>query len=193
MGIFLSGYCLLAVLPSAQADLIQWPELLRPTSPVMTTLDYQDTLVVSPDGKYLSDISTSFDGPQQIIDRQTNQVAYYSMILPTWRRLIRRAAFFFSTRRSSLFEMNHRLRRTVLRIPLFTTFFRKRLSRPSCDSFGRKTTLVTVFTSLLSGNAGGPNGLAKDFLLLSRKTRPAEMHAAECTQSLSNKIPGCQP
>jgi hypothetical protein len=43
-------------------------------------------------------------------------------------------------RRCSLLETNQRLRRTVLRTPLFTTFLRKRLSRESCDSPFRKFT-----------------------------------------------------
>lgn len=64
-------------------------------------------------------------------------------------RLIRRMAFFFEIRRSSLFETNQRLRRTVLRIPLLATFLRKRLSSASCDSFGRRFTVVNYLTSLL--------------------------------------------
>ena len=53
---------------------------------------------------------------------------------------MRRIAFFFSMRRCSLLETNQRLRRTVLRTPLFTTFLRKRLSRESWDSPFRKFT-----------------------------------------------------
>ena len=49
---------------------------------------------------------------------------------------MRRIAFFFWIRRNSLLEINQRLRRTVLRMPLFTTFLRKRLSNCSCDSLG---------------------------------------------------------
>jgi hypothetical protein len=49
-------------------------------------------------------------------------------------------AFFFSTRRSSLLEMNQRLRRRVLKTPLFTTFLRNRFIKESDDSLGRKTT-----------------------------------------------------
>src|SRR6266487_4595202 len=64
----------------------------------------------------------------------------YSVSLVNVRRLIRRIAFFFSMRRCSLLETNQRLRRTVLRTPLFTTFLRKRLSRESCDSPLRKFT-----------------------------------------------------
>jgi hypothetical protein len=52
--------------------------------------------------------------------------------------------FFFSTRRISLLEMNHRFRRIVLRTPLFTTFLRKRFNSISCDSFGRNTTVVII-------------------------------------------------
>jgi hypothetical protein len=70
------------------------------------------------------------------------------MIFPTWRRFNRRIAFFFSIRRSSLFEINQRLRRTVLSTPLFTTFFRNRFNNESCDSLGRKTTLANPLTSL---------------------------------------------
>ena len=66
--------------------------------------------------------------------------------------LDRRIAFFFSIRRSSLLEMNQRLRRTVLRTPLFTTFLRKRLSSESCDSFGRNFTLAKNLTSLQRWN-----------------------------------------
>jgi len=58
-------------------------------------------------------------------------------------------AFFFWIRRNSLFETNQRLRRTVLKIPLLATFLRKRLSNASCDSFGRKFTVVNFLTSLL--------------------------------------------
>ena len=53
---------------------------------------------------------------------------------------MRLIAFFFSMRRCSLFETNQRLRRTVLRTPLLTTFLRKRLSRESWDSPFRKFT-----------------------------------------------------
>ena len=62
-------------------------------------------------------------------------------------RLKRRIAFFFWIRRSSLFETNQRFRRTVLKIPLLATFLRKRLSSWSCDSFGRKFTVVNLITS----------------------------------------------
>ena len=58
----------------------------------------------------------------------TQLAASYSIVLLYWRRFIRRMAFFFSTRRSSLLLINQRLRRTVLRTPLFTTFLRKRFS-----------------------------------------------------------------
>jgi hypothetical protein len=68
------------------------------------------------------------------------------------RRLIRRIAFFFSIRRVSLFETNQRLRRTVLRTPLFTTFLRKRLSKESCDSPFLKFTDATGFTSFQDEN-----------------------------------------
>src|SRR5512135_1025282 len=53
---------------------------------------------------------------------------------------MRRIAFFLSMRRCSLLETNQRLRRTVLRTPLLTTFLRKRLSRESWDSPFRKFT-----------------------------------------------------
>src|SRR5262245_50883518 len=68
------------------------------------------------------------------------------------RRLIRRIAFFFSMRRCSLFETNQRLRRTVLKTPLFTTFLRKRLSRESWDSPLRKFTDAKPVTSFPHGN-----------------------------------------
>jgi hypothetical protein len=61
---------------------------------------------------------------------------------------MRRIDFFFWMRRSSLFETNQRLRRTVLRMPLLATFLRKRLSSWSCDSFGRRLTVANVLTSL---------------------------------------------
>src|SRR5688572_9071520 len=53
---------------------------------------------------------------------------------------MRRIAFFFSMRRVSLFETNQRLRRTVLKTPLLTTFLRKRFSKESWDSPLRKFT-----------------------------------------------------
>jgi hypothetical protein len=59
---------------------------------------------------------------------------------------MRRIAFFFSMRRVSLFETNHRLSRTVLKMPLFTIFFRKRLSKESCDSPLRKFTDANQIT-----------------------------------------------
>ncbi len=67
-------------------------------------------------------------------------------------RCDRRIAFFFSIRLFSLFEMNHRLRRTVLKTPLFTTFLRKRFSNESCDSFCLKFTVVKNFTSFQRWN-----------------------------------------
>ncbi len=73
------------------------------------------------------------------------------------RRLMRRIAFFLSIRRVSLFETNQRLRRTMLKTPLFTTFLRKRLSKESCDSPSRKLTTATSFTSFPSGNC--PKGI----------------------------------
>src|SRR5687768_12090285 len=66
--------------------------------------------------------------------------SFYSPSLVKVRRLIRRIAFFFSMRRCSLLETNQRLRRTVLRTPLLTTFLRKRFNRESCDSPLRKFT-----------------------------------------------------
>lgn len=76
----------------------------------------------------------------------------YSVTLPIWRRFIRRMAFFFSTRRSSLLEMNQRFLRTVLNTPLLTTFFLNRLSSWSCDSFWRNTTVGTPYHLLPSSN-----------------------------------------
>jgi len=66
---------------------------------------------------------------------------------------MRRIAFFFSMRRCSLLETNQRLRRTVLNTPLFTTFFRKRLSRESWDSPLRKFTDAKKVTSFPHGNS----------------------------------------
>ena len=60
---------------------------------------------------------------------------------------MRLIAFFLLMRRSSLLETNHRLRRTVLSMPLLATFFRKRLSSWSCDSFGRSVTEANCLTS----------------------------------------------
>src|SRR5690606_4638838 len=61
-----------------------------------------------------------------------------------WRRRARRIAFFFSIRRSSLFEICQRLRRTVLKIPLLVTRLRKRRSSDSCDSFGFNRTVAII-------------------------------------------------
>ena len=69
---------------------------------------------------------------------------------------MRRTAFFFSMRRCSLLETNQRLRRTVLRTPLFTTFLRKRLSRESCDSPERKFTDAKAFHLLPHGRYSIP-------------------------------------
>jgi hypothetical protein len=66
---------------------------------------------------------------------------------------MRRIAFFFSMRRCSLLETNQRLRRTVLRTPLLTTFLRKRLSRESCDSPFRKFTPANEIHLLCAWNA----------------------------------------
>src|SRR5579859_2406602 len=55
---------------------------------------------------------------------------------------MRRMAFFFSMRRTSLFDTNQRLLRSWLSSPLRITFFLKRLKSCSCDSFGRKVTDV---------------------------------------------------
>src|SRR5215216_4694178 len=57
--------------------------------------------------------------------------SFYSPSLVNVRRLMRRIAFFFSMRRCSLLETNQRLRRTVLKTPLLTTFLRKRFNRES--------------------------------------------------------------
>ena len=59
---------------------------------------------------------------------------------------MRRMAFFFAMRRCSLLEMNQRLLRIVLKIPLLTIFLRKRLSNESCDSPLRKFTEANEFT-----------------------------------------------
>jgi hypothetical protein len=59
---------------------------------------------------------------------------------------MRRIAFFFAIRRCSLLEMNQRLLRIVLRIPLLTIFLRNRLSRESWDSPFRKLTEANEFT-----------------------------------------------
>src|ERR1051325_5147618 len=78
--------------------------------------------------------------------------ATYSKVL-TVRRLRRRIAFFSSIRRCSLLETNQRLRRTVLKTPLLTTFLRKRLSRESCDSPFRKFTLANEIHLLPHGRS----------------------------------------
>src|SRR6185503_17451332 len=72
--------------------------------------------------------------------------SFYSPSLVKVRRLIRRIAFFFSMRRCSLLETNQRLRRTVLKTPLLTTFLRKRLRSESWDSPLRK------FTDAITGH-----------------------------------------
>ena len=59
---------------------------------------------------------------------------------------MRRIAFFLSIRRVSLFEMNQRLLRMVLKIPLLTIFLRKRLSNESWDSPLRKCTEANEIT-----------------------------------------------
>src|SRR4051812_1873749 len=59
-------------------------------------------------------------------------------------------AFFFSMRRTSLFDTNQRLLRSWLSSPLRMTFFLKRLKSCSCDSFGRKLTDV-IEIHLLAG------------------------------------------
>lgn len=51
-------------------------------------------------------------------------------------------AFFFAIRRSSLGETYQRRLRTSDRTRSRITVRRKRLSKPSCDSLGRKTTFV---------------------------------------------------
>jgi hypothetical protein len=75
------------------------------------------------------------------------QSAYAVSVSLGVRRLKRRIDFFFWIRRNSLFETNHRFRRTVLKMPLLATFLRKRFSNWSCDSFGRKVTDVNLLTS----------------------------------------------
>src|SRR6185436_19216593 len=70
---------------------------------------------------------------------------------------MRRMAFFFSMRRTSLLETNQRLLRSWLSRPLRITFFLKRLKSCSCDSLGRKLTDVMKFTSsrdAVSGEVG---------------------------------------
>jgi hypothetical protein len=79
--------------------------------------------------------------------------SFYSPSLVKLRRLIRRIAFFFSMRRCSLLETNQRLRRTVLKTPLLTTFLRKRLSRESCDSPLRKFTTANEIHLLPHGRS----------------------------------------
>ncbi|OGO33893.1 MAG: hypothetical protein A2Z03_06960 [Chloroflexi bacterium RBG_16_56_8] len=59
---------------------------------------------------------------------------------------MRRIAFFFAIRRCSLLEMNQRLLRMVLRIPLLTIFLRNRLSNESWDSPLRKFTEANEIT-----------------------------------------------
>src|SRR5687768_15979550 len=84
----------------------------------------------------------------------------YSPSLVKVRRLIRRIAFFFSMRRCSLLETNQRLRRTVLKTPLLTTFLRKRLRSESWDSPLRKFTAAKTnhlhSTWKLPGNKNRP-------------------------------------
>jgi hypothetical protein len=53
-----------------------------------------------------------------------------------------RMAFFFLIRRISLFDTNHRFRRTAPNTPLRMTFLRKRFSNCCWDSFGRNSTLT---------------------------------------------------
>jgi len=80
-------------------------------------------------------------------------------------RLTRRIAFFFSTRRISLLETNQRLRRMVLKTPLFTTFLRNRFSSESCDSFGRRTTVAIGFSPPFArGIKNKPRGCAVENL-----------------------------
>src|SRR5574341_1951044 len=68
--------------------------------------------------------------------------AFYSDSSRRLRLLRRRMAFFFSMRRTSLLDTNQRLLRSCVRMPLRMTFFLKRLSSCSCDSFGRSVTEV---------------------------------------------------
>ena len=65
---------------------------------------------------------------------------------------MRRIAFFFAIRRCSLLEMNQRLLRMVLKMPLLTIFLRKRLSRESWDSPLRKFTEANEITCFPYGN-----------------------------------------
>src|SRR5215216_3752650 len=88
--------------------------------------------------------------------------SFYSPSLVNVRRLMRRIAFFFSMRRCSLLETNQRLRRTVLKTPLLTTFFRKRLSRESCDSPLRKFTPANEIHLLCAWNADKKIGRCAD-------------------------------
>src|SRR5687768_18378195 len=86
--------------------------------------------------------------------------SFYSPSRVKVRRLMRRIAFFFSMRRCSLLETNQRLRRTVLKTPLLTTFLRKRLSSESWDSPLRKFTAAKTnhlhSTWKLPGNKNRP-------------------------------------
>ena len=65
---------------------------------------------------------------------------------------MRRIAFFFSMRRCSLLETNQRLRRTVLKTPLLTTFLRKRLSRESRIRHYVNSQMPKQVTSFPHGN-----------------------------------------
>ena len=66
------------------------------------------------------------------------------------RRLRRRIAFFRWIRLNSLLEINHLLRRTVLKTPLRDTFFRKRFIICFCDSFARNSTFTAKTSHILS-------------------------------------------
>jgi hypothetical protein len=84
-------------------------------------------------------------------------------------------------RRNSLFETNQRLRRTVLRIPLFATFLRKRLNNWSCDSLGRKFTDVNFLTSFFG----------EQFIVLWAKKRPGRVRGrsrARSSRMMSNEF-----
>jgi hypothetical protein len=64
-------------------------------------------------------------------------------------------------RRCSLLETNQRLRRTVLRTPLLTTFLRKRFNRESCDSPFRKFTDAKTSHLLSAWNVPKKNKIGR--------------------------------
>lgn len=79
---------------------------------------------------------------------------------PESLRCCLRIAFCLAIRRSSLVEMNQRLRRTVLSTLLRATFLRKRFSSEPWDSpglnatLGKNHTTFPFWTSLLDHDSG---------------------------------------